>query len=411
MNAQRHRLFLAAAMASLFAAEAARMPASAAEATKTAPGCVPVGRWIEVASGETRPVARVFDRLARRSVVLLGETHTNADHHRWQLHAISALHGRNPNVVLAFESFPRSVQPALDAWTRGELEEAAFLEKTRWDEVWRYDPAHYLPLFQFARLHRIPMVAMNVDRALVRMVREKGWAGVPDDAREGVRDPRPAETEYVEMLRGILAQHWPPKEGEDEKSAEIALDDPDLVKFVQAQLTWDAAMAQKIAEVAKGGGDPLVIGIVGQGHLQYGYGIPHQLSGLGIEDAAVLLPWDRTSDCARLKTDAGRAVAETVFGFVAPQKVAKAPKPLLGVMIEKGSKGGVRVAKVVDGSVAAAAGLAADDEILTAAGYPTARLPDLIDIVQRMAPGTWLPLTVRRGDEDMEIVAKFPKVQ
>ena len=33
---------------------------------------------------------------------------------------------------------------------------------------------------------------------------------------------------------------------------------------------------------------------------------------------------------------------------------------------------------------------------------------DLIDIVQRQAPGTWLPLTVRRGEDSHEIVARFP---
>ena len=35
-------------------------------------------------------------------------------------------------------------------------------------------------------------------------------------------------------------------------------------------------------------------------------------------------------------------------------------------------------------------------------------LDDLIQIVQRQAPGTWLPLKVRRSGEDIEIVAKFP---
>ncbi len=33
---------------------------------------------------------------------------------------------------------------------------------------------------------------------------------------------------------------------------------------------------------------------------------------------------------------------------------------------------------------------------------------DLIAIVRRQAPGTWLPLRVRRGAETVDIVARFP---
>jgi S1-C subfamily serine protease len=33
---------------------------------------------------------------------------------------------------------------------------------------------------------------------------------------------------------------------------------------------------------------------------------------------------------------------------------------------------------------------------------------DLVEAVQRQAPGTWLPLKVRRGAETIELVAKFP---
>lgn len=37
---------------------------------------------------------------------------------------------------------------------------------------------------------------------------------------------------------------------------------------------------------------PVVIGIIGCGHLEYGQGTPYQLSDLGISDTAVLLTSD-----------------------------------------------------------------------------------------------------------------------
>jgi len=57
--------------------------------------------------------------------------------------------------------------------------------------VWGYDAALYMPLFQFARLNRIPMIALNVERKLVSRVGQQGWEGVPAAEREGLSDPAP----------------------------------------------------------------------------------------------------------------------------------------------------------------------------------------------------------------------------
>ena len=46
--------------------------------------CVPVGNWIVPGAGKiTEP--DVIAKAARRTAVLLGEMHDNAEHHRWQL--------------------------------------------------------------------------------------------------------------------------------------------------------------------------------------------------------------------------------------------------------------------------------------------------------------------------------------
>jgi len=43
-----------------------------------------------------------------------------------------------------------------------------------------------------------------------------------------------------------------------------------------------------------------------------------------------------------------------------------------------------------------------------AAGLPTGSGGDLIDTVRQQAPGTWLPLQIRRGGVTVEKVARFP---
>ena len=135
-----------------------------------------------------------------RPVVLLGESHDNAEHHRWQLHTIAALHALQPNLVLGFEMFPRRVQKALDEWVAGELGEEEFLKRSEWNRVWGFDARLYMPIFDFARMHRVPMLALNVDRDLVARVGERGWASIPESEREGVGDPAAPSAGYREAL-------------------------------------------------------------------------------------------------------------------------------------------------------------------------------------------------------------------
>jgi hypothetical protein len=194
-------------------------------------------------------------------------------------------------------------------------------------------------------------------------------------------------------LAQIYADH-PSAKGETPE-----LNDPKFKRFVAVQLTWDRAMAERLADVRLGGGEPLVVGIVGLGHLVYGYGISHQLEDLGIPGAAVLLPWETDLECTDLVK--GPPVADAVFGL--DRDTPAAPGPKLGVMLD-----GLRIERVIPGSVAEAAGLATDDRILEAAGRALANAGDLIAIIRRQAPGTWLPIKVRRGAETLEIVAKFP---
>lgn len=387
-----HRLVLASALAMSMAASDAG--AATAAGPDGAVACAP-GTYLEPATRAVLEHASVIADAAERDVVLLGETHDDAEHHRWQLSVAAALHGRRQDMVLGFEAFPRRVQPVLDRWIAGELRPDEFLREVGWQEIWGFPPELYLPLFEFARLHRIPMVALNVERSLVARVGREGWGAVPAEQREGVGDPAPPMPPYRERLRQTFAQHQP-----DPAAAQA--DEAGLQRFVEAQLTWDRAMAQAIADVRARRPASLVVAVMGSEHVRSRLGVPHQLASLGIEDVAVLLPHEAAAGCAELPGD----VADALF-LVGPTLERVAMRPRLGLRLN-GSTGGIEVAEVVPGSIAEAAGLAAGDLILAAAGTPVAAASELIEIVQRQSPGTWLPLLLRRDGRDVEAVAKFP---
>jgi len=361
--------------------------------------CVPVGAWVAPAAA-AQPIAgpTLLARAAARPVVLLGEVHDSAEHHRWQLQTIAALHALHPQMVLAFEMFPRRVQPALDRWVAGELGEADFLAAAEWRAVWAGEPQLYLPIFHFARMNQVPMVAINVDRALTRAVSEGGFDAVPVARREGVTRPAPAAGSYLDALRDAYAQH----EREGSGTGRPDRNDPVFGRFVESQLVWDRAMAQGIAAARARWPQALVVGVMGQGHLAHGYGVPHQLRDLGVNDAMTLLPWDRGTDCAQLEA----GFADAVFGVAAPAAKA-APRPRLGVSLEL-TADGVTIRQVEKGSVAEAAGVRDGDIVREIAGASVRQPADVADAVQRQAPGTWLPLRVTRQAETVELVAKFP---
>jgi uncharacterized iron-regulated protein len=379
--------------------------------------CVNSGRWHDPATGQTLDARQVFVELAGKDIVLLGERHTSREDHLWQAQTIAGLHALKPNIVAGFEMFPRSVQPALDAWSNGELSRTEFLEQSRWSQVWGYGAEFYMPMFDHARLNRIPMVALNVDRALISKVGREGWASISEKDREGVSEPAAAPQAYRESLARVFLskmQHSSAKPagasvddanalGTEAKLESIMASEP-YGRFVQAQLTWDRAMAEGLASAKEDNPDALVVGVMGRGHIEYRHGVPHQLSALGFDNVAVLIPIDAGTEC----NEDTATLADAVF-VVDPtaSEAAKPAKPRLGVVIETTAKG-VRILRVADDSVAAQAALAAGDIIVGAAGTPIKENADLLRIIERQAPGTWLPLSILRCDEDLDIVAKFP---
>lgn len=381
------------ACALVFAAAAAVATAPA----RAHPGCAPEGAW-SVPGGGRVAAQEILGRAADARVVLLGEAHDSADHHRWELYTAAALAALHPKLVLGFEMFPRRVQPALDRWVAGELSEDEFLKASDWSQVWGYEAAFYLPLFHFARLNGIPMIALNVERDLVRAVRAKGMEAVAPEQREGVSDSAPASADYLTRLFDAYAQH---PEG---KASAPARTDPEFGRFVQAQLVWDRAMAQALAAAAARDPDALIVGIMGSRHIAHGDGVPHQLESLGIKRVVSLLPWDHEADC----NDFSASLASAVYGlpYLRPAPPAP-PPPLLGIRIDDAADG-VRVISVGPGSIAEAAGLRAEDVLTEAAGTAVKTTGELKVIVSRMAPGTWLPLSAKRGGELVALTAKFP---
>jgi uncharacterized iron-regulated protein len=284
----------------------------------------PRATWLDPTSGEHLDERALLAEMATRQVVLLGGTHTVAEIHRWQLHVATVLRFLRPNIAVGFEMFPRRVQAVLDEWVDGELGTDAFLDKVEWGTVWGFDAQLYLPLFHFCRQHRVKMLVLNCHRPLVTRVGKEGWEAIPENERDGLTPSAEATPAYRQYLANLGLGRGPVADGAAAPPSS-ATD-----RFVRAQQTWDRAFACSIARALQQPEPPLVIGIIGRGHLEYGHGTPYQLADLGVTSTGVLLP----TTSAQIDVSHASGISDAVFRLDEPDPEAPMPAKMLKAIEE-----------------------------------------------------------------------------
>jgi uncharacterized iron-regulated protein len=241
------------------------------------------GTWFIPGTAEPVSYTELLARAAKQQAVLLGESHDKAENHRWQMHVCAGLLAHRRDLVIGFEMFPARLNSVLAEWVAGALSEEEFLDKAEWGTVWGFAADLYMPIFRFARDFGVEMIGLNCRRGLVSEVGKDGWDSISDEAREGLSPAKPASAHYRQYLFEITGGR---REG---RAAQSAMD-PEFDRFTRAQQVWDRAFACRIADRAAQPDSPLVVGIIGRGHLEFGGGTPFQLDDLGLMDRMILLP-------------------------------------------------------------------------------------------------------------------------
>lgn len=248
--------------------------------------CVPAGQW-QAGSIALAPAA-VVPKLSAAKVLLLGEQHATPAHHAWHAATVAALLDAGKPVVIGIEYLPRAMQPVLDEWVAGKLTPDEFFVKSRWAELWRHDFNAYRPLLDLARDRKVPMVALNIERDFIRSISKLGFdaaaAAWPGTAPVG--KPAAAPPAYVESLSNVFRQHA------REASPEA------VARFIEAQTTWDRAFAEGLLGALKANPGAIAVGVMGQGHVEYGHGAAHQLQALGVSPVLTAVPASASPPCS-----------------------------------------------------------------------------------------------------------------
>ncbi len=218
------------------------------------------------ATGERVSMEEMVQSLAAYDVVFLGEEHDNDVGHRMQMEATRLLHEATGKVVLSLEQFEADVQPVLDAYLAGKVDEETFLTYSRpWPN---YDP-HYRPGIEWAREEGVDVLAANIPRRVARSVSRKG-TGWADYSLYSPWEIWVDEPEYKELFVETMSAMGGGRHFE-EKS---------IKKWFAAQCIKDDKMAESIVSVYDDESRPLVVHWCGKFHSDYHLGTASRVARL-----------------------------------------------------------------------------------------------------------------------------------
>lgn len=213
-------------------------------------------------AGDVASERSLTKALVNARYVLVGETHTNADHHQIQAHVITALVSleRRPHIV--FEMVPRRLSSKFD--TLG-----AQSAPKEWDLALQWTsrgwPAieMYQPIFDVALQNDLPMLAGNIDRALSRDIARQGMSALSEDQQRSFLLKRSlSKGSQTELLSDLASSHCGlmPKEA--------------LPRMADVQRSRDGSMAAAMLRVPQ---EAQTILIAGSGHVRKDRGVPFYL--------------------------------------------------------------------------------------------------------------------------------------
>ena len=212
--------------------------------------------------GALSDMSELIDRLADRRVVFVGENHDRYEDHLNQLAIIEGLRARGKPLAIGLEFFQQPFQPDLDAYIAGTIDEPEFLRRTQYFDRWRFDYRLYRPILRFAREHRLPVIALNLEAELTRKVGDVGLDGLSEAERMRVpAEIDRADSAYRTRIETAFKQHPAGMQGHFER-------------FLDVQLLWDEGMAERGARYLADHPDQTLVVLAGGGHLEYGQGIP-----------------------------------------------------------------------------------------------------------------------------------------
>ena len=237
----------------------------------------------DVANRQYIDLNALADAAAPADIVFFGEFHDDAIAHRLEVEVLRRLGERRRDIILGLEMFERDVQPRLEEYLAGELDEEAFLRAAR---PWTNYRSDYRPLVELAMERGWAVVGTNLPQSLASAIAREGLPALerisPTQRVFAAAENECAVGEYWERFIDAITE-------DADSSGHIAgsPDDPMLRTMFEAQCARDEAMAESLAGIWSPG--TLIFHVNGAFHSDFRLGIvPRLLRRQGELDVRVI---------------------------------------------------------------------------------------------------------------------------
>ena len=205
-------------------------------------------------------------RLRGPAVVLLGETHDNAQLHRLRLATLRRALATGWRPALAMEQFDTDRQADIDRARRDKPHDARYLIAQAAPPLAGWDWELYRPVIELALAHDLTLVAANLSRKQAGRLVRADYAAVLGAER----------AHELGLDRALPPDLLSAQQHEVDAGHCGALPAPMLPGMARAQIARDAVMAERLRHQAGRG----IVLLAGNGHVRRDLGVPRWLTGI-----------------------------------------------------------------------------------------------------------------------------------
>ena len=232
---------------------------------------------LRVDSGAPRAVTadQAADVLQNYDVIFMGEWHDHTGNHVAEMALLRALYARTPDLALSMEMFERDVQSVVDDYLAGRIGEDNFRRRGR---AWGNYAESYRPLVEYAKDHRLPVIAANVPASIVRCVGLEGPTYLarmaPDKRGQAAAELHLQDGPYKDKFMRFLEEsgsHGP----EADKTPEQKKEEAD--RSFASQVARDDTMAESIFQSLQKNPARKVVHVTGAFHVEEALGTVERL--------------------------------------------------------------------------------------------------------------------------------------
>lgn len=217
-------------------------------------------------AGQEVSWTKIANTIENTPFVFFGELHDQKLAHQAQLDFLKILHQQYPDrITLAMEMFEADVQPIIDEYFSGQINQRSFETEAR---VWKNYKQDYKPLVEFAKENHIELLATNIPRRYANAVYHQGIDILPElsEYAKQFLPPLPLQIDTTIRIYREMANMVPSHEGSN---------------MLYSQAAKDATMAHFIMQHKTSGN--IILHLNGAYHSKNKQGIPSFLTEVPLQ--------------------------------------------------------------------------------------------------------------------------------